>query len=335
MCKIIPVQNLESESHPAIYTQDEKERVQNLILLAKSDKTRKLYKMQLKRFAIFCANRKVPLKAVPAEPATVALYIDELTKDDEHHVSASYLSQAMAAIKFAHDYKRIPSPTADPIVKQAIAGARRKIGTAVRKKAALSPSILKSMISTLNLKTVRGLRDRAILLMGFAGAFRRSELIALNVDDLERVIDKTGKREYIVNVRKSKTDQEGMGMQKALFTAKDRSLCPVRALDEYLAASGIQSGAIFRSCAKGNKITAERLSGYSVALIVQNAARKANVDLDVAAHSLRAGFVTSAMIAGASERSIMNQTGHRSVTVMRGYQRRVDVRQDNAASMIL
>lgn len=140
----------------------------------------------------------------------------------------------------------------------------------------------------------------------------------------------------VVTVRKSKTDQTGAGMTKAIFATKERSksACPVRAVREWIAAAGLSGDdVLFPSIRKGGKVSGVALSGHSVAAIVQNRAAAAGVELDLSGHSLRRGFVTSAVEAGATERAIMNQTGHKSVLTVRRYIERHDAIADNAASL--
>lgn len=320
-----------------------KDAAREVIDASISPNTRRAYEAQFRSFTAFCV--KFGLVSIPAKPETVAGYVGYMVKSGK---STSGIVQAIAAIKMAHkrwiddlkrkaaagdvDMKMPDDPTASALVKAAVGGARRTLGTAPHKKAAATVDVVRALLDGLDRSTVQGKRDAAILLLGFAGAFRRSELVALDVSDLERTTAKDGKGAYLVHIRHSKTDQEGAGLIKAVFSTKSRAMNPVAALDEYMTAAQITDGPIFRRVRRGDHVESERLTGRSVALIVKAAAARAGVDLDLAGHSLRSGFITSALAAGASERSVMNQSGHRSVTVMRGYQQRANALQDNAAA---
>ena len=174
------------------------------------------------------------------------------------------------------------------------------------------------------------IRDRAIIALGFAGAFRRSELCALNMDDLKWTI-RNDEEILLVEVRRSKTDQEGQGMTKAIFPSKDEDISPTALLKHWINRAGIQEGPIFRRILKNGRVTDERLTPQSVRLIIKDIAVDADLSLNLSAHSLRSGFVTTAIRQGKTERSIMNQTGHRSTQVLREYFRREDAIEDNAA----
>lgn len=301
----------------------------NLLFASMSNNTRRTYAMQIRKFAAFAVSHGA--QPLPASPEVVVSYVSTLVAAN---MSASMITQALAAIRALHMLNNLTDPTAAPIVKRASAGARRTLGTAPKhQKAAATDNIVRELVATLDRSTLQGKRDAAIILLGFFGAFRRSELVALDVADLEKTIAKDGRAAYLVKVRKSKTDQEGAGMVKGIFAARSRELDPVAALDDYMTAAGIKDGAIFRRVVKGGaRLLDERLTPQSVALVIKAAAKHANISADLSGHSLRSGFITSALASGASERSIMNQSGHKSVTVMRGYQRRENALSDNAAS---
>jgi integrase len=178
--------------------------------------------------------------------------------------------------------------------------------------------------------SLAGKRDRAVLLVGFASALRGSELVALNVEDMEN------RDEGIVLVkRRSKTDQEGVGSRVALPYGSDSETCPVRALRGWLEGAEISTGAIFRAVDRHGNVSAGRLTQRAVALIVKRSADLAGLDGDLySAHSLRAGFVTTAAANGANERAIAAQTGHRSMEVLRRYVRHATVFTDNAATTL-
>jgi integrase len=174
-----------------------------------------------------------------------------------------------------------------------------------------------------------GLRDRAVLLLGFAGAFRRSELVALDVADITEA--KTG---LLIKIRRSKTDQEGEGITIAI--AKGDVACPARALREWLDAAGIETGPIFRAINKGGTVATDRLTGRSVANIVKAYAGRAGFDASTfSGHSLRSGFLTSAAANGASIFKMMDVSRHKSVDTLRGYVRDAELFKDHAGAGLL
>ena len=178
--------------------------------------------------------------------------------------------------------------------------------------------------------TIMGIRDRAILLVGFAGGFRRSEIVALDRCDLEF------RREgLVVSIRRSKTDQEGAGRKIGIPFGSNLDTCPIRSLQDWLDRSHITGDALFRPINRHGKISSQRLSAAAVAEIVKRHAEAIGLNAEAfAGHSLRSGLATSAAMAGASERSIMNQTGHRSVTMVRRYIRDGNLFRENAAAVI-
>ena len=175
-----------------------------------------------------------------------------------------------------------------------------------------------------------GLRDRALILLGFAGAFRRSELVALDVADL--AFNRDG---LTVTLRRSKTDQEGQGRKVGIPYGSNPDTCPVRVLQAWLETAGLAEGPVFRSMNRHGPCTTGRLAPADVARVVKKLAERAGLDAArYAGHSLRAGHATSAAIAGASERSIMNQTGHRSVQMVRRYIRDGILFRENSAGKL-
>jgi integrase len=175
-----------------------------------------------------------------------------------------------------------------------------------------------------------GLRDRALILLGFAGAFRRSELVGLNVEDCA-----FGKDGLTITLRRSKTDQEEAGRKVGIPYGSNPETCPVRNLQEWIEQAGIASGPLFRPVNRHGQIHAGRLSGIDVARVVKKLAERAGLDPgQYAGHSLRSGHATSAAIGGASERSIMNQTGHRSVQMVRRYIRDGSLFRENSGGKL-
>jgi integrase len=243
------------------------------------------------------------------------------------------LTLALAAISQVHKAAGFASPRGAAEVQEVMKGIRRSLGVAQVQKAPILLSDLRAMVEALPIG-LAGLRDRALLLVGFAGAFRRSELVALDIRDVNFAPEGLE-----VTLRRSKTDQEGVGRKIGLPYGSNPSTCPVRALQAWLNASapqGTTSGPIFREVRPdGRTVMVAPLTGQSVALIVKKAATGAGLDpAKFSGHSLRAGLATSAAKAGKSERAIMAQTGHRSEKMVRRYIRDASLFDDNAASGI-
>lgn len=326
MNEITTVSQIEAVKGQRHYSEDARRLIKN----SRADATRRAYNVQFDKYTGWC--QEIGRPALPASAETIVEYIAYMREDG---YSVSSLEQAMAALTLAHRAAHV-SDTAfrDAEVRAAMKGARVEIGIAPHKKAAVKVEALRRMIAALDRSTLAGKRDAALLLLGFSGAFRRSELVALNIDDLAADVDANGMKSYAVTIRRSKTDREGAGLYKAITSTKSREMNPVIALDEWIAAAGIKDGAIFRRIRRGDNLSSERLGGRSVALIVKEAAAAADITLDVAAHSLRSGFITTCAEQGTAERLIMNQSGHKSVAVMRGYIQRANVFKDNAVNKL-
>ena len=276
----------------------------------KSAATRKAYEADLRDFAAWCERTGIGF--VPATPHAVAAYLASLA---DAGLSASTIMRRQAAIAFAHRRLGLDTPTAAETVKQVVRGIRRTIGTAVKQKAPVTAKYLKGMLKGLPDSMV-GKRDRALLLLGFAAALRRSELVALDVANIERLPEG-----ILVRIGRSKTDQEGAG--QVIAVPRGSKLKPVEALDAWLAAAGIASGPIFRPVNKGGHVLPDRLTEQSVALVVKHRAAAAKLDPKLfSGHSLRAGFVTSALEDGADVMKVMDVTRHRSVETLKKYDRR-------------
>ena len=267
---------------------------------SKSDRTLTLYAAAWREFESFAADHaETPL------PASPALVIDYLVALAEAGATVSTIDLKRAAIVHVHDAHNLPDPTGYAEVKAVMSGIRREVGSAPVQKEALTLADLRTLINALP-ADLAGKRDRALLLVGFAGAFRRSELAALNVADVHI------NGALRVTIRKSKTDQEARGLVKVIPAIADQTLDPMNALREYLDAADIQSGPIFRRF-NSYGVTKARLTPQSVALIVKRAAQRAGIDARLlSGHSLRAGFITAAYNAGARDNDIMELTGHKS-----------------------
>jgi site-specific recombinase XerD len=308
--------------------QDAAERARKYIAGSMAPATVRAYTSDLRQFSEWCAAYSLPV--LPATPEIVALYVAELA---ETHKPAT-LTRRLSAISQAHQTAGYESPTQASAVRKTMAGIRRAKGTAPVAKAPLAVSDLR-LIVTDHLPhdfrgrlTPKGSRDRALLLLGFAGAFRRSELVGLDCADVEHVAEG-----LIVTLRRSKTDQEGAGRKVGIPYGAET--CPVRALEAWLQESSISDGPIFRPVDVWGNVAAARLSDHAVAVIVKRYAAAIGRDAATfAGHSLRAGFATAAAKAGAAERDIMNQTGHRSLTMLRRYIRDGSLFTRNAAASV-
>jgi integrase len=244
-------------------------------------------------------------------------------------LKAASIARRPVVISQAHKAADLPSPTTSSLVRRTHAGIRRSIGTAQAAKAPAVITDLKRMLGTLP-NTRVGLRDRALLLLGFAGAFRRSELVALNVEDLE--FSSAG---LAVALRRAKTDQEGRSRRIGVPYGSSEKTCPVRSLQAWLETARIAERAVFRSLDKFQRVQPRWLSDKAMARIVKRRAAAVGLDTErYAGHSLRAGLATSAAAGGASEGAIMAQTGHRSTDMVRRYIREANLfAADNAASL--
>jgi site-specific recombinase XerD len=289
----------------------------------KAAATRKAYGSDFAIFRAWCEKRG--LNALPATPESVAAF---LAVEASSGVKPSTIGRRVAAIRYAHKLAGHEPPTASEAVKATARGIRRSVGTAPARKAPATADKVRAMVlATPN--TLAGLRDRALLLLGFAGAFRRSELVALNVADVEECDG--GMR---VRVGHSKTDQEGQGV--TIGVVPGTVACPVKAIKAWLSAAAITEGPIFRPVAKGGHVVNARLTDKSVSDIVKRYAVQIGLDGKAfGGHSLRAGFLTSAAAKGASVFKMMDTSRHKSVDTLRGYVRDAELFRDHAGTGLL
>ena len=287
---------------------------------SRSDNTRRAYAADWVDFEYWC--KRVRRESLPATPETVALYLTKMSA----HLKASSLKRRMTSISKAHEISRYLSPTKDARVKSVMRGILRTKG---EYQAHASPTLLnhiKTMIESLPDNT-KGMRDKAILLLGFAGGFRRSELVSLDIENLSLADEG-----LVIKLTKSKTDQTGRGRTVAIGYGQNKDTCPVEALRGWLEASGIRTGPLFRPIDKWGVIAPTQLTDQSVRLILKESLRRAGISSKgFSGHSLRAGFVTVAAINGASERDIQRTTGHVSLEVLRRYIRDANIFRENAS----
>jgi integrase len=289
-----------------------------------SPATRKAYRSDFALFALWCTARG--LNACPAAPEVICAFVAD---EAVNGTRVATITRRIAAIRYAHALKGIdPLPTTSEAVKATMKGIRRTAGAAPTRKAPATHGIIAGMIACCP-ETLRGTRDRALLLLGFAGAFRRSELAALTVADLDPI--EAGLR---VTVRRSKTDQEGKGQVVAILAGS--RLKPVDAVMAWLEAATITEGPLFRAIDRHGNVLPEALSTRSIAEIVKKHARRIGLNADqFSAHSLRAGFITSAAKSGAGLFKIMDVSRHRSVETVRGYVRDAEMFKDHAGQDFL
>lgn len=286
--------------------------VRSYLTASLSPNTLSCYRNDLKQFIKWGGQ-------IPASPEMIATYI---ARHAEKHTPTT-LARRLVAISWAHGVKGLLSPTQSPLVKATIQGIRRKRGRPPKQAAPLLKADVLRLVRGLRGK--RGLRDKAMLLIGFAAAFRRSELVSLDVDDLEFVAEG-----LVIHLRRSKTDQEGKGREIAIPYVSNRN-CPCRVLQKWLRASGIQEGAVFRRIDKAENVLAGRLGAQAVSLVIKHRAAEAGLDPAMySGHSLRAGFATSAVKAGAPTASIRAQTGHQSDAMLQRYIRYSELFSENA-----
>ena len=299
------------------------ERVREFIRASKAENTLRGYRAD---WGDFCAwSNARGLQPLPAAADAVAAYIAECAG----HLKPGSIQRRLNAIAEAHKAAGLDSPTHAGIVRNTLKGIRRTLGTAPAQKAPALTDDIRAMISATDAGAI-GARDRALVLLGFAGAFRRSELVGLNVDDCA-----FGKDGLTVTLRRSKMDQESAGRKIGIPYGSNPETCPVRSVQEWIELSAIGAGPLFRSINRHGHVQPGRLSGIDVARVVKKLVNRAGLDAArYAGHSLRAGHATSAAIAGASERSIMNQTGHRSVQMVRRYIREGNLFRENSAGKL-
>jgi site-specific recombinase XerD len=291
---------------------------------SKAKATQEAYGSDFRIFESWCRSRG--LSALPATAESLCAFLaDQATLGKR----ASTLGRRLAAVRYFHRAAGYETPTSDEKVKAVLSGIRRTIGAAPVRKRAATADIVIAMSPTAT--SLRALRNRAVILLGFAGAFRRSELVALNVEDLEETPEG-----MLATLRRSKTDQEGLGRRVAI--PRGEIACPVAALRAWLDAAGITEGAIFRRILnkRTQRVTERRLAARNVAAIVKQGAARLGFDPSTfGGHSLRAGFVTSAVKRGANLIKITDVTGHKSLEMLKTYSRDAEAFVGHAGAGLL
>ena len=299
----------------------------NNLKSSKANNTLRAYKSDFKDFGAFCA--KHGLSSLPSEPKIVSIYLTHLSKNSK----ISTIRRRLVSISMFHKLKGHYLDTKHPIITENLLGIKRLKGSIQRGKKPILINHLKSIINVIDeqkCEEIKKLRDRSIILIGFGGGFRRSELISIDHEDLEFVSE--GLK---INIKRSKTDQFGEGMTKGLPYFSNEIYCPVTSLKKWLEVSKIKSGPIFRRFSKGSFLTDKRLTDQSVVLLMKEYLNLAGIEnKNFAGHSLRAGFATVAAESGADERSIMAMTGHKTTQMVRRYIREANIFKNNALNKI-
>ena len=294
---------------------------------SKANNTLRAYKSDFKDFGSFCY--KHGFNSLPTEPKIVSLYLTHLSKKSK----ISTLKRRLVSISMVHKLKGHYLDTKHPIIIENLLGIRRLKGSIQKGKKPLLINHLRSIINVINeekIEEIKKLRDKSILLIGFGGGFRRTELISIDYDDLEFVNE--GLK---ITLKRSKTDQFGEGMIKGLPYLTNETYCPVLNLKKWLDISKIKSGPIFRRFSKGSSLTDKRLTDQSVALLMKEYLNLAGIEnRNFSGHSLRSGFATVAAASGADERSIMAMTGHKTTQMVRRYIREANIFKNNALNKI-
>jgi site-specific recombinase XerD len=295
---------------------------------SKAPSTWRAYSSDWKVFQTWCTA--VGVQALPATPHTVALFIAAQGKSGK---APSTLTRRLAAIRLVHRGAKVESPHDAIEVNTVLQGIRRapKKKHTSKKKSAARDKEIRLIVDAVRPQSTRGLRDRAVLLLGFAGAFRRSELVALDCENLE---DVDGGLK--VHIGRSKTDQEAKGRKIAILAVPGSEYCPVQAVKDWQTVAEIQEGPLFRRMRNNDKVGSTRLGAASVALIVKANAGRAGLDeKQFAGHSLRRGFLTSAADSGASIWKMAEQSGHKSLDVLREYVEEGQLFDNHAGAKLL
>ena len=299
----------------------------NNLKSSKANNTLRAYKSDFKDFGAFCA--KHGLSSLPSEPKIISLYLTHLSKNSK----ISTIRRRLVSISIVHKLKGHYLDIKHPIITENLLGIKRVKGSIQRGKKPLLINHLKSIINVINEQQneeIKKFRDRSIILIGFGGGFRRTELISIDYEDLEFVPE--GLK---ITIRRSKTDQFGEGMIKGLPYFSNEIYCPVVNLKKWLEVSKIKTGPIFTRFSKGSLLTKKRLTDQSVVLLMKKYLNLAGIEnKNFAGHSLRAGFATVAAESGADERSIMAMTGHKTTQMVRRYIREANIFKNNALNKI-
>ena len=299
----------------------------NNLKSSKATNTLRAYKSDFRDFGAFCANHG--FNSMPTEPKVVSLYLTHLSGNSK----ISTLRRRLVSIGVFHKLKGHYLDTKHPIIIENLMGIKRKKGSIQLGKKPILINHLKQIINIIDeqkIEKIKKLRNKTLILIGFGGGFRRTELISINHEDIDFVQEGVK-----ITVRRSKTDQFGEGMIKGLPYFSNEKYCPVTNLKNWLILSKIKTGPIFRRFAKGSILTKHRLTDQSVVLIIKDCLKLAGIEnQNFSGHSLRSGFATVAAESGADERSIMAMTGHKTTQMVRRYIKEANLFKNNALNKI-
>ena len=294
---------------------------------SKANNTLRAYKSDFKDFGAFCV--KHGFNSMPTEPKIVSLYLTHLSSNSK----ISTLRRRLVSIGVVHKLKGHYLDTKHPVIIENLMGIKRKKGSIQTGKKPILINHLKQIINVIDeqkIEKIKKLRNRTLILIGFGGGFRRTELISIDYEDLDFVEEGVK-----ITLRRSKTDQFGEGLIKGLPYFSNEKYCPVTSLKNWINLSKIKTGPIFRRFAKGSTLTANRLTDQSVVLIIKDCLKLAGIEnQNFSGHSLRSGFATVAAESGADERSIMAMTGHKTTQMVRRYIRDANIFKNNALNKI-
>ena len=304
------------------------EETLNNLKNSKAVNTIRAYKSDFKDFGAFCVKHS--FKALPTEPKIVALYLTYLSGKD---AKMSTLRRRLVSISIMHKLKGHYLDTKHPVIIENLMGIKRRKGSIQKGKKPILINHLKAIINVINkekIEEIKKARDKAIILIGFGGGFRRTELMSIDYEDLEFVAEGVK-----ITIKRSKTDQFGEGMIKGLPYFANETYCPVAHLKKWIKISDIKDGPIFRRFVKGCSLTSNRLTDQSVVLLIKSYLKLAGIEnKNYSGHSLRSGFATVSAESGADERSIMAMTGHKTTQMVRRYIREANIFKNNALNKI-
>ena len=304
------------------------EETLNNLKSSKAINTIRAYKSDFKDFGGFCAKHS--FKSLPTDPKIVALYLTYLSGKD---AKMSTLRRRLVSIGMIHKLKGHYLDTKHPVIIENLMGIKRSKGSIQSGKKPILINHLKAIINVIDeLKTeeIKKARDKTLILVGFGGGFRRTELVSIDHEDLEFVPEGVK-----ITLRRSKTDQFGEGTIKGLPYFSNEKYCPVVHLKKWIKISNIQQGPIFRRFGKGSSLTTNRLTDQSVVLLIKRYLELAGIEnKNYSGHSLRSGFATVSAESGADERSIMAMTGHKTTQMVRRYIKEANLFKNNALNKI-
>ena len=295
---------------------------------SKANNTIRAYRSDFQDFSLFCVQNG--FKSLPSDPKIVSLYLTQLSSKD---IKISTIKRRLVSIGVIHKIKGHYLDTKHPLIIENLMGIKRRKGSNQKGKKPLLVNNLKNIINVIDNQdrdNIKIFRDRTIILIGFAGGFRRNEIVSLDYEDLDFV-----KEGLKISIKRSKTDQFGEGLVKGLPYFDNSEYCPVVSTKNWIEISKIKSGPLFRRFRKGSNLSEQRLTDQTVALLVKKYLNLAGIESkNYSGHSLRSGFATSAAESGAEERSIMAMSGHKSTEMVRRYIKEANLFKNNALNKI-